>query len=245
MEHIDPTDIAGDVLAVLRRPLPAGVVAGIARYVAQLIAANDRMNLTAVRDRHGIEHRHIAESLALLRLLEQRHALPAGSAVLDVGSGGGLPGLPIAIARPDVSVTLLEATGKKAAFLTETAAALGLSNVTVIAMRAEEAGRLPAYRERFDIVTARAVAVLATLAELTLPFARVGGWVLAVKGSRWPEELQEARAAITACGGDPKAVNPLATGADSPLVAVWLRKSRPAPAAYPRRSGLPGRQPLR
>jgi 16S rRNA (guanine527-N7)-methyltransferase len=116
--------------------------------------------------------------------------LAEGSAVLDVGSGGGVPGIPMAIARPDLAFTLVEATQKKASFLTAVSAALGLTNVTVLAERAEVLG--PTMRARFDVVTARAVGRLVALVPLTIPFVKPGGRVMLIKGQRAEEELAEA-----------------------------------------------------
>ncbi|MFN8558291.1 MAG: 16S rRNA (guanine(527)-N(7))-methyltransferase RsmG [Dehalococcoidia bacterium] len=188
------------VAALGRAPDPAQLEQ-LRRYVRLLLTASARLNLTAVQDPAAVEQRHVAESLALVRLLEQVNLLPAGGALIDVGSGGGLPGLPVAIVRPDLRVTLLDATGKKVAFLRETAAALGLGNVTPLHARAEDAGRDAAWRERFDVATARAVAPLATLVELLLPFVAVGGVAAAVKGARAAEEVATATGAIARCGG--------------------------------------------
>ena len=160
--------------------------------------------------------------------------------LLDVGSGGGLPGIPLAIAMPSLSVTLLEATGKKVRFLEAVVAALGLANVQVVQARAEDAGRdRERHRERFDIVVSRAVGALATLVELTVPFARVGGTVLAVKGERAEDEVAEAKQALYALHAH--ALEPIRT-ATSTIVPV--RKMRITPKIYPRRPGEPKRVPL-
>ena len=135
------------ITRALGRPLDGARLELLRAYAERLAAANARTNLTAVRDPHGIERRHIHESLALARLLEDAGLLPTGATVIDVGSGGGVPGIPLAIARPDLRVTLLEATGKKAAFLQETATTLGLERVAVLAARAEDDGCYPAHRE--------------------------------------------------------------------------------------------------
>jgi 16S rRNA (guanine527-N7)-methyltransferase len=226
-------------------PLTAEQHARLAAYAHRLAAAAAVMSLTTVRDPAGIERRHLGESLALARTLAAAAVLPAGAAVIDVGSGGGLPGIPLAIARPDLHVALLEATAKKAAFLAETVTALGLDNVAVLAVRAEDAGRDPAHRERYDLAVARAVAPLPTLAELTLPLVRVGGHVAAVKGSRHAREIAAATAAIARCGGRVAGVLPLAGAETGPLVVVLLAKDRPTPPELPRRAGVPARRPLR
>lgn len=153
------------------------------RYLDLLLEANTKFNLTRIRDRADAEAMHVGDALSLLR------HLPAGRITLaDLGSGGGVPGLPLAITRPDATVTLVEATTKKAVFLEETAATLGLTNVTVLAERAESFGG----RRKFDVVTARAVAPLVKLLPVARPMVNRLGVLLAMKGPRLPEELQNA-----------------------------------------------------
>ena len=214
------------------------------RYRDLLLEANEQLNLTSVREPAEIERRHIAESLTVVRSIEAAGWLPSGARVIDVGSGGGLPGIPLAIARPDVQVTLLEATGKKAAFLERTAATLGLRGVRVVAARAEEAAHDPGERETYDLALARAVAALATLAELTLPFVRIGGALAAVKGSRAEEEIAEAAVAVRRCGGGEVRVAPLMAAAPN-LRLIVVPKVAPTPSELPRRPGVPGKRPLR
>jgi 16S rRNA (guanine527-N7)-methyltransferase len=153
---------------------------------------NEQMNLTAIKEPDEAWERHILDALTLLPLLAD---LRAGDRLADIGSGGGVPGLPLAIARPDLDVTLVESTQKKAAFLAAVSAAMGLTNVSVRPERAEVLGK-EELRAGFDVVTARAVGRLVALAPLTVPFARPGGLVLLVKGQRADEELAEARTVI-------------------------------------------------
>jgi 16S rRNA (guanine527-N7)-methyltransferase len=160
------------------------------------------------------------------------------ASLVDVGSGGGMPGLPLKIARPDLRVTLVEADRRKAAFLVHAAAHLCL-DVEVVAERAETAGRGP-LRESFDAAACRALAPMPVLAELCLPFVRVGGRLLAMKG----EAIEEATAATAELGGGPARVVPAPSAARERGVVVVVRKERPTPAAYPRRPGLPARRPI-
>ncbi|MCL6626367.1 MAG: 16S rRNA (guanine(527)-N(7))-methyltransferase RsmG, partial [Alicyclobacillus shizuokensis] len=187
----------------------------------------------------------IAESCAVAGLLADAGVLPSGARVIDVGSGGGLPGIPLAIVRPDARVTLLEATGKKAAFLERAVAALGLANARVIAARAEEVAHWPVEREAYDVATVRAVGHLAVVAELALPCVRVGGQVLAWKGRLSDEELDAGNRAARILGGEIAAVDRLVlpwSGAQRTMVRI--EKRRPTPDRYPRRPGLPEKRPL-
>jgi 16S rRNA (guanine527-N7)-methyltransferase len=186
---VPPPDFA-ERAAALGVRLDAEQVVRLGGYLARLLAMNQAMNLTAVDDPAAAWERHVLDSLTLVPLLAD---LGAGARLCDVGSGGGLPGIPVAIARPDLEVTLVEATQKKAAFLAAVAAALPLRNVAVQAARAEQLGDL---HGAFDAVTARAVGRLAVLVPLVAPFVRPGGKLLLVKGQRADEELGEAAKAI-------------------------------------------------
>lgn len=218
----------------------------LGRFLAMLLEANETTNLTAVRDPAAAWTRHILDSLTLLPALAD---LPPGSRVIDVGSGGGLPGLPLAICLPALSFTLLEATGKKAAFLRAAASALALKNVEVVQDRAERAGqdrgertpsgRTPGRREAYDAVVARAVGPLPVLAELTVPFAKVGGRVLLIKGEKATEELESAANALHAL----KAVHAGTLETPTGRIVV-LEKPSATPRTYPRRDGEPARAPL-
>lgn len=168
--------------------------------------------------------------------------LGAARSLVDVGSGGGLPGLAIKIARPELAITLVEADQSKAAFLVQTAARLGLRGVDVVPKRAEEAGREPRLREMFDVATARALAAMPVLVELCLPLVRVGGRLLAQKTTT--EEIDRAGHALEVLGGHLSAVIPAPSDARSTGTVVIIDKVRPTPAPYPRRPGLPARKPL-
>ena len=178
----------------------------------------------------------IADSLVLLDHLGEAERL------VDVGSGGGLPGLPLKLARPGLAVTLVEADQRKAAFLVRACAALGLRDVAVVARRAEEVGQDPLYRESFDVAVARALAPMPVLAELCLPLVRVGGRLLAQKTEA--EDMAGAGRAIEMLGGVLDRVVPAPSGARRSGTVVVVNKVEPTPPAYPRRPGVPARKPL-
>jgi 16S rRNA (guanine527-N7)-methyltransferase len=214
----------------------------LGRYLALLLSTNERFNLTAVTDPEQAWTRHVLDSLTLVPFLAE---LPPGGRVIDIGSGGGLPGVPLAIVLPQLRFTLLEATGKKAEFLRSCVDAVGLTNIGVLNARAERAGQDPEHRERYDAVTARAVGPLSVLAEITVPFARPpegqnpSGRVLLIKGQKAPEELRDAKQALHILHAAHVGTFETPTGK-----VVVLEKLRKTPTRYPRREGEPKRPPL-
>jgi len=212
-------------------------------YNRELISARQRASLTSLRDRESIERRHFLESLALVRAIEDAGAL--ASPAIDIGSGGGFPGVPIKIVRPEIEMTLLEATEKKATFLRGLIATIGLAGIRVVQGRAEDVAHDPAEREAYALALARAVAPLPTLVELSLPFLRTGGVLAAPKGSGAAREVRAAENALRVCGGAVEGMKPLNVpppGATPTLVLV--RKIAQTPERYPRRSGMPAKRPL-
>ncbi len=216
--------------------LSADQGARMGEFLDLLLGANRDFNLTAIEELDEAWERHVLDSLSLLPDLAD---LPANSEVVDVGSGGGLPALPLAIARPDLSFTLVEATGKKAQFLSATAKTLGLTNVQVVSDRAESFGR-GIGRSRFAAATARAVSRLPVLLELTLPLLRMRGRMLAIKGEQADQEVSESPAALAILKGTLTSVRRTSTG-----TVLRIEKSEATPNHYPRRPGEPKRNPLR
>ena len=161
----------------------------------RLIEVNQVMNLTAITDEDGIILRHIIDSLLISDYIEPN------STIIDVGCGAGFPSLPLAIARPDLKITSLDSTEKRIRYVDETAKMLGLENVNAVAARAEDFAKLPQYREAFDYATARAVAALPVLCELTIPFIKVGGKLVAMKAKGAHEEFETSRSAIRQLAG--------------------------------------------
>lgn len=207
----------------------------LGRYLALLLETNKSFNLTAITDPQEAWLKHVFDSLTLVPDLR---ALPAGESIIDVGSGGGLPAIPLAIALPELRFTLLEATAKKARFLEQTAADLGLGNVRVVSDRAESFGQSAA-RETFAAATSRAVSRLPVLLELTLPLVRVGGLSLAIKGEQAALEVEESAEALRILRSCVEETRRSPTG-----VVVRVRKTAATPARYPRRAGEPKRSPL-
>ena len=215
-------------------------LANLGRYLAILLETSAKFNLTGITDPAQAWMKHIFDSLTLLPVLAQVEGA-GGSAprMIDVGTGGGVPGIPLAICMPGVSVTLAEATGKKCEFLRQAAAALGLTNVTVVQQRAELLGRDPAHREMYDAAVARAVGPLTVLAELLVPLVRVRGLILAIKGAKAEQETIEAIPALRLLGGVHEQTILTPTGR-----IVVMSKGMRTPREYPRGDGVPGSKPL-
>ncbi len=208
------------------------------RYLDLLADANSRMNLTRLTDRAQAELQHVADALTLLPFLPRdAHSL------VEVGSGGGSPGIPLAIARPDVLVLLIEATKKKAAYLQSTVAALGLSNVTVSDQRAEDAGH-GKYRGTFDVAVARAVGELVFITEWCLPLVKRGGRVLAMKGPRVREELPAVLAALKRLGGSTPVIHPVDLPGTENHLIVEIVKTGQTDSRLPRLASVARGKPL-
>lgn len=211
--------------------------ARLLRYVSLLLEHNRSVNLTATRDRGAAFELHILDSLTALGALKR---LEAGSAVADVGSGGGSPGIPLAIARPDLSFALIEATKKKTERIESMVRDLGLdARVRVVRGRAEELAHDPALRERFDAAVSRGVAALPALLELCLPLVRPGGFLLAYKGKDVRHEIEASRRAARILGAGAIELERTERG-----TLVRVNKDRSSPPRYPREPGRPAASPL-
>ncbi len=213
------------------------------RYYEVLTDWAERVSLTAVHDEEGVQRRHFLESAGLIAVLLEEGLSLRDRALIDVGSGAGVPGLPLKILEPSLRLTLVEAKQRKADFLQALLPELGLSDVAIVTRRAEEAGHDPAHREQYDFAVAKALAPLRTLAELTLPLVRMGGVVLAPKGKETDAEVKQARHALETLNGGLRAVLPLPLS-QPPQKVVLLDKVLPTPYRFPRRPGLPAKRPL-
>ena len=208
-------------------------------YCGALQEWNQKMNLTAITDDEGIAVKHFADSLLPLTLFD----IPANARLVDVGTGAGFPSIPMKLIRRDLQLTLLDSLEKRLGFLRYLCGRLGIDAATLHA-RAEEAGRDPRYRERYDVATSRAVASLGTLAEYCLPLVRTGGVMLALKGSGGEEEAREGRAAVELCGGRIRDIlRYQLPGGDSRTLVV-VEKISQTPTKYPRPSAQISKRPL-
>jgi 16S rRNA (guanine527-N7)-methyltransferase len=212
-------------------------------YYQELSDWNQRMNLTAIVQYEEVQIKHFLDSLTLCAALPGRPATEAK--VIDVGTGAGFPGLPLKLAFPDLRLALVESTSKKTAFLSHLVDVLGLAEVETYTGRAEELGRSPELREGFDLVLARGVAKLPVLLEYTLPFVRRSSKVMAWKHGGIERELASAARALKVLGGRLVEVYPVkVTGLTDNRILVVVEKVSPTPANFPRRPGIPAKQPL-
>ncbi len=207
----------------------------------RMLTENEKYNLTAITEPKRIILNHYADCA----LLAER--LPKGARLIDVGCGAGFPTLPLAIVREDISILAMDSTAKRINYVKETCELLGIQNVKAVAMRAEDAARLPEYRESFDYATARAVAEMRILCELCLPFVKVGGFMLAMKGRNAEFELAGAKRAISILGGESAACESVTLkGCDEDLThpIIEIKKRAKTPAAYPRAYAQISKKPL-
>lgn len=207
----------------------------------RMLEANAQFNLTAITDPTDILYRHY------LDCAYPAARLPKKARVIDVGCGAGFPSLPIAILRPDIDILAVDSTAKKVTYVAETAKALGLTNLHTQAGRAEELSHDPTMRESFDVATARAVADLRILTELCLPFVRIGGHMLAMKGKQAASELSSAKKAIAMLGGRAEPIEDVILrghGEDMHHPLVTVKKVSKTPQAYPRAYAQISKKPL-
>jgi 16S rRNA (guanine527-N7)-methyltransferase len=226
----------------LAAALPTSALSGLEHYVRLLLAANDRLNLTRILEPESVGILHLLDALVALPYIDEL----APAQAVDLGSGGGVPALPLAIARPGVHWTLVESVRRKASVLRDFTAELSLANVTILPERAEAVGRDPRHRGQFDLATARACASLPVLVELALPLLVVGATLLAWKGPLRPEdpEARHGQAVASLLGGGTLTILPAGPRALGGRTLVRISKDGPTPERYPRRPGEPTRRPL-
>lgn len=214
------------------------------RYYEELIAWNARVNLTTIVEWEDVQIQHFLDSLTCLRALPPA-AQSAPYAIVDIGAGAGFPGVPLKIMLPHARLTLVESVGKKTAFMQHVVQSLGLADVEVLTLRAEEAGRQTTHRAGYDLAVARAVAALPVLLEYMLPLVQLGGLVVAMKGREVQEEVAAAQRALNALGGQLAEVRlVILPGLEGPRHLVVVQKVRRTPPQFPRQTGIPLKRPL-
>ena len=209
-------------------------------FKGRVLEKNKVMNLTAITEDEEFNIKHFLDSLSLLKLEE----IQGAKRVLDLGTGAGFPGVPLKIAKKYLDITLLDSLKKRIDFLNETIEDMGLEGIRGIHARAEELSRKDDYREAFDLVTSRAVANLATLYEYCLPFVKVGGYMVAMKGPDIEGELKEGQAALKALGGELVEVKKIDLPQDIEHTLVLVKKIKTTPKKYPRAGGKPRKNPI-
>jgi 16S rRNA (guanine527-N7)-methyltransferase len=238
-------DILASGASTLGLPLGPDQLQRFKEYGDLLLQWNRRFNLTSIESPEDVEVKHFLDSLTAVLALRQERGFPDDFRLLDIGSGAGFPGIPLRIALPGLQVALLEATGKKVVFLQHAVEALGLSGVEALQGRAEELAHDAALRESFDAVVARAVAPLAVLCELGLPFVRHDGLFVAMKKGDTAAEVRSASKALAVLGGRlEERIDVRMARLDDARHLIRVRKIAPSPAGYPRRPGMPAKSPL-
>ena len=219
-------------------------------YYEMLVEKNKVMNLTAITDEPDVVSKHFSDSLSLFGLLREMQA--GGDAwyktcnVIDVGTGAGFPGIPLKIVFPELRVTLLDSLNKRVIWLKEVCTDLGLEGVCFVHGRAEDIGRQAEHREMYDLCVSRAVANLSSLSEYCMPFVKVGGYFIPYKSGEIDEELNQAKKAIGILGGKLKSVEKFVLpGTDAARSLVMIEKVKPVSKKYPRKAGLPTKEPLK
>ena len=208
-------------------------------YMKLLLEWNKKINLTAITDEEEIILKHFVDSLTVLKYINENDK------IIDVGTGAGFPGIPIAIMMPNVKITLLDSLNKRINFLNEVIKELDLKNVETIHSRSEDCGKDMLYREKYDISIARAVANLSTISEYLLPFVKIGGKMICMKGSEIEEELKNAQYAIKVLGGKIISRDKFTLPeSDIKRNIIIVEKEQYTPKMYPRKAGLPAKEPI-
>lgn len=212
-------------------------------YYQELVSVNERVNLTRITDKGEVYAKHFYDSVT--PLLVFGNLFEGKKTLVDVGAGAGFPSLPMKILQPELQVTIIDSLGKRLNFLEELIAKLGLKNVTLVHARAEDAGQDSKLREKFDLVTARAVARMSVLSEYCLPLAKKSGYMVALKGPKAQDELKDAKKALKILGGKLEQVKELTLpDSDDERTLIVVKKVASTPKKYPRQAGTPNRKPL-
>ncbi len=213
------------------------------KYYEMLIEKNKVMNLTGITEFEEVVYKHFIDSVIYFeRILDKSLNI----SLMDMGTGAGFPGIPIKIVYPSVKVVLLDSLNKRIRFLQEVIDELDLKDITAIHSRAEDAGHNPKYREQFDCCVSRAVANLATLSEYCLPFVKMGGYFISYKSSEVDEELEASKHAVQLLGAKIEEQKKFTLpGTDINRSMIYIKKIKTIPKRYPRKAGLPSKEPLK
>ena len=211
-------------------------------YMESVLEKNKHINLTAITDRDEFIRKHYVDSLLCASSAEFRNA----NSVIDVGTGGGFPGIPLAIAFPEKEFVLIDSLNKRIRIINELCENYGIDNVTALHVRAEDLGRNSNFRESFDICVSRAVANMSTLSEYCLPFVKIGGTFIAYKGPECSEELNNASNAIRMLGGEVMRIeNPQFDELPFEHTLIYINKAESTRSKYPRKAGTPSKEPIK
>lgn len=209
------------------------------KYKDLLIETNKYMNLTAIVEDKEVILKHFIDSLTINKYVENN------SSLIDIGTGAGFPGIPVKIIRKELNVTLLDSLNKRLNFLNDVIKELELDDIKTVHGRAEDIAHMKEFREKFDYATARAVANLSTLSEFCLPFVKIGGYFICMKGTL-TEELDEAKKAIEILGGEIILVDKfMLPDSDIERNIVLIKKKKATPIKYPRKAGIPSKEPIK
>ena len=211
------------------------------KYYQMLIEWNEKINLTAITEETEVAYKHFLDCISVF----ESKAIESGDRIIDIGTGAGFPGIPMKIYDSSLKITLLDSLNKRINFLNEVTNCLGLRDVTTLHGRAEDYGTNKDHREKYDICVSRAVANLATLSELCLPFVKVGGYFIAMKGPKADEELEAAKKAIGLLGGKvEKVINYDISDKDFDHNMILIKKISATSTKYPRKAPKPSKEPL-
>ncbi|TWH46629.1 16S rRNA (guanine(527)-N(7))-methyltransferase RsmG [Sporomusa sp. KB1] len=216
-------------------------LAAMDSYYQQLVVWNEKVNLTAITEPYEVAVKHMIDSLSCY----QEELFTPGVRIIDVGTGAGFPGIPLKIFQQDIKLTLMDSLNKRLNFLRAVIDDLSLDGVYTVHARAEEAGKNKQYREQYQLAVSRAVARLNVLCELCLPFVKVGGCFIALKGAQYEEEVREAAKAVTLLGGKIENIKPVnLPGLTDKRAVIYIKKIAVTPQTYPRKAGTPEKKPL-
>ena len=209
-------------------------------YMNLLIEWNEKMNLTAIVEPNEIILKHFIDSITILKEIDNN------SKIIDVGTGAGFPGVPLSIMNPTLKITLADSLNKRLIFLQEVVNQLGLKNIEIIHARAEELGKNKKYRENFDAATSRAVANLSTLSEYLIPLVKVGGKIISMKAGGAQEEIEAAKKAIKILGGEIEGIEEFKLPqTEIERTIILIKKEEHTPNKYPRKAGVPSKEPIK